>query len=135
MLSKCICLCHCVCLFYCHCLFLVRSCLLITLIKCLKGLSFFFFFFGGGGYFFAPFPRADFVISALFPGKRAERRRKINFRPLSRKKGGKFIFRLGGGWRAEGGFYPGPTVCVSLLYQNFILNSLPIFSEVSSCSI
>ena len=31
----CICLCLCICLF--HCLFLARSCLLITLIKCLNG--------------------------------------------------------------------------------------------------
>ena len=39
MLSKCVCLCHCLCLCIClcHCLFLVRSCLLITLMKCLKG--------------------------------------------------------------------------------------------------
>jgi len=36
---KCICLCHCLCLCIClcHCVFLVRSSLLITLIKCLKG--------------------------------------------------------------------------------------------------
>ena len=33
--SKCICLC--LCISFCHCLFLVRSYLLITLIKCLKG--------------------------------------------------------------------------------------------------
>ena len=39
VLSECICLCqcHCLCLCLCHCLFFVRSCLLITLIKCLKG--------------------------------------------------------------------------------------------------
>ena len=39
VLSKCIYLCHCLCLFIylCHCPFLFRSCLLITLIKCLKG--------------------------------------------------------------------------------------------------
>ena len=37
--SKCICLCHylCLCLCLCYCFFLVRSCLFITLIKCLKG--------------------------------------------------------------------------------------------------
>ena len=37
--SICICLCHCLCLCIClcHCIFLVRSCPLITLIKCLKG--------------------------------------------------------------------------------------------------
>ena len=36
---KCICLCHCLCLCICLCicLFLVRSCPLISLIKCLKG--------------------------------------------------------------------------------------------------
>ena len=37
VLSKCICLCLCICLHRCFFLFLVRSCLLITLIKCLKG--------------------------------------------------------------------------------------------------
>ena len=39
VLSKCICLCHCLCLCIClcYCLFLVRSCLLVTLIKCPKG--------------------------------------------------------------------------------------------------
>ena len=39
VLSKCMCLCHCLCpcICLCHCVFLVRSCLLITLIKCLKG--------------------------------------------------------------------------------------------------
>ena len=52
--------------------------------------------------FFAPFLRAENQLSALFPGKRAERRRKIIFRPFSRKKGGKLIFRLVGGRRAEG---------------------------------
>ena len=31
-LLKCLCICHCLC----YCLFLVRSCVLITLIKCLK---------------------------------------------------------------------------------------------------
>ena len=31
----CFCICHC----HCHCLFFVRSCLLITLITCLKGLK------------------------------------------------------------------------------------------------
>ena len=74
-------------------------------------------------HFFAPLPRADFVISALFPGKRAERRRKINFRPLSRKKGGKFIFRLGGGRRAEGGFYPGPMSLPFERMNKFITHS------------
>jgi len=37
VLSKCICLCHCLCHCICHCLFLVRLCLLIVLIKSLKG--------------------------------------------------------------------------------------------------
>ena len=74
-----------------------------------------YFFFWGGGYFFGVgsdfvllFRRAENEISALFPGKRAETGRKINPRPFSRKKGGFFIFRLGGGRRAEGGFYRRP---------------------------
>ena len=42
-------------------------------------------------------------------GERAE----INLRPFSRKKGGVFIFRLGGGRGAEGGFYRRPHMEVS----------------------
>ena len=33
-------------------------------------------FSSSSGAFFSPVPKADFVISALFPGKRAEKRRK-----------------------------------------------------------
>ena len=57
----------------------------------------FFLFLGGGGRFLKLFLRAENEISALFPGKRAGTGRKINLRPFSRKKGGFFIFRLGGG--------------------------------------
>ena len=64
--------------------------------------------FFGGADLLKLFRRAENEISALFPGKRAETGRKINLRPFSRKKGGFFIFRLGGGRRAEGGFYRRP---------------------------
>ena len=67
--------------------------------------------------FFAPFLRAENQLSALFPGKRAERRRKIIFRPFSRKKGGKLIFRLVGRRRAEGGFYLRPINVAILVAQ------------------
>ena len=36
-LCHCLCNCLCLCICHCHCIFLVRSCPLITLIKCLKG--------------------------------------------------------------------------------------------------
>ena len=75
------------------------------------------FFFGGG----AKNLRAEHQFSASFPGKRAEMRRKIIVRPFSRKKGGKLIFRQGGGRRAEGGFYPRPSEhnCDSINLRKF----------------
>ena len=87
-------------------------------------LLLFFLFLGGGPKIF----RAEHQFSASFPGKRAETRRKIIVRPFSRKKGGKLIFRQGGGRKAEGGFYPRP---FSKLFYEFDIEALICFANSS----
>ena len=54
-------------------------------------------------------------------------------RPFSRKRGGKLIFRLGGGRRAEGGFYLRPKyeVCIYLYTTTRILQDQSFFLSPS----
>ena len=56
--------------------------------------------------FFCTFPRGRNLV--YFPPFFCEEPMTTIFRPFSRKRGGKLIFRLGGGRRAQGGFYLRP---------------------------
>ena len=56
-----------------------------------------------------------------FPPFFRDKRMRTIFRLISRKKGGKLIFRQGGGRKAEGGFYPRPILCVCVMIIRVLL--------------